>query len=157
MTAAPIPGLESTTISAEFDMSILRFRPMSRRHAWLVGSALLLATGCRDATSPPLDPSLTGRWLQSGLDTYAQFVLEKRGSRVTGTFASGLVSVVPNPHAVSGTATLDHVVLKWKSENYRFTFDATLPSTNSNELIGIMAVDGEPFASPTTFHRVTSP
>jgi hypothetical protein len=128
---------------------------MSRRHAWLLGSALLLATGCRDATAP-VDPSLSGRWIQNGLDTYAQFVLEKRGSRVTGTFASGVVSVVPNPHAVSGTATFGHVVLKWTSENYRFTFDATLPSADSNELTGVMIVDGEPPGPTTTFHRVAS-
>ena len=136
-------------------MSMLRLRPMSRRHVWLLGSALLLATGCRDATSPALDPSLTGRWVQSGLDTYAQFVLEKRGSRVTGTFASGVVTGILQSHAVSGTATFGHVVLKWKSETYQFTFDATLPSADSNELTGVMTVDGEPAGPVTTFHRVT--
>jgi len=137
-------------------MSILRFRPTSRRHAWFLSGALLLATGCRDTTAP-LDPSLSGRWIQNGLDTYAQFVLEKRASRVTGTFALGAVTGILDSHPVSGTAVLDHVVLKWKSGNYRFTFDAILPSADSNELTGVMAVDGGPPGPPTTFHRVTAP
>ena len=126
----------------------------ARRHAWLACAVLTLSAGCRDSAAPlPLDPALTGQWAQYGLDTYAQFTLEKRGARVSGTFSSGVVTGPPIVYTVSGSAALPHVILTWREGDSDVTFDAML-SADTNSLTGRMSFDGQP-GSLTTYHRIT--
>jgi hypothetical protein len=125
----------------------------------LVAVALLgLVLGCRDAAAPPLDPALTGRWVQYGTDTYALFVLEKRGNDVTGTFGLGGPSGAASPHPVTGVASLPHVVLHWTEENgrvFRLSLNAIL-SADGQTLSGNLSVDDEAPGPTMTFYRAPS-
>ena len=131
-----------------------RLFQLARRHVWVVCALLALSAGCRDTTAPSLDPALTAHWVQNGIDTYAEFVLEKRGVKVTGTYSyRGFAG--PSPlYNVSGSALLPRVVLTWKQLDHRITFDATL-SADTNSLTGHMSIDGQQIESPTTYYRVT--
>jgi hypothetical protein len=131
-----------------------RSLPWARRHAWVACAVLALSAGCRDSAAPlPLDPALTGQWVLGGVDTYSQFTLEKRGTTVSGTFSSGVVTGPPIVYKVSGSAALPNVVLTWKDPDYHVTFDATL-SADTDSLTGRMSFDGQP-GSLTTYHRIT--
>jgi len=124
-----------------------QFRP-TRSYLSICCAALLLASGCGSSPSGPLDPALTGNWVIPGVDTWVQFSLEQRGSKVTGIF--GYYSPVSSPdvHLVSGTATLPHVVLMWTEEHSPQTFDATL-SSDQQSLTGTL--NGGSVS--LTFHR----
>lgn len=135
-------------------MHTSRFLELARQRVWVACAVLALSAGCRDTAAPlPLDPALTGQWAQTGLDTYAQFTLQKRGTRVSGTFSSGVVTGPPIVYKVSGSATLPHVVLTWQEGDYHVTFDATL-SADTDSLTGHMSFDSQP-GSLTTYHRIT--
>ena len=88
-------------------------------------AALVLASGCGSLPSGPLDPRLSGTWIQRGTDTYAKFVLQQRGNAVSGTFGlygNGSSSV----YIVHGTANLPNVVLSWVEDTTHETFYGTL-------------------------------
>lgn len=115
-------------------------RPSSRV-AWLVSFALTLMLGCGDPTAP-LDPALTGSWVSWGIDSYAQFTLEKRGAEVSGTLDYGGFSGTQTSYSVRGLATVNQVVLAWKEQDYFVKFEGTLPTPNSNSLTGRLTVNG---------------
>lgn len=88
-------------------------------------AALVLASGCGSLPSGPLDPRLTGNWIQHGTDTYAKFVLQQRGNAVTGTY--GLYGYNSSTvYIVHGTANLPSVVLSWVEDTTHVTFYGTL-------------------------------
>ena len=122
------------------------------RVAALLCAVLAAPVACDDPTAP-IDPALSGRWLQWGIDSYAQLILEKRGSTVTGTMGYGGFGGTSELFPVRGIAAAQHVVLKWNEAGRAVTFDAILPSADSNELTGRMSVDGGDPGPLTTFTR----
>ena len=87
--------------------------------------ALALASGCGSLPSGPLDPRLSGNWIQRGTDTYAKFVLQQRGTVVAGTF--GFYGINSSTvYIVHGTANLPSVVLSWVEDTTHVTFYGTL-------------------------------
>ena len=127
-------------------------RRTTRWAAWGVCAVLAVALGCRDVTSP-VDPGLSGRWMEYGIDTYAQLDLEKRGARVTGTYMLGGVFDSSPKYPVLGIAEGQHALLRWKEGQTAFSFEVELPSPDSDELTGKWIVDGEVVASRVTFTR----
>ena len=130
----------------------------SGSRALLAVALLGLVPDCRDMTAPPLDPALTGRWVQYGTDTRALFVLEMRGNDVTGTFGLGGPSGAATPHQVTGVASLPHVVLHWSEENgrvFRLSLNAIL-SADGQTLSGNLSVDNEAPGPTITFYRAPS-
>ena len=111
--------------------------------------ALSFASGCGSNPSGPLDPALSGQWTLPSVDTYSKFVLQQRGTVVTGTFGDYTANQsFSEEFIVSGTANLPHVVLSWVQRGTRETFDATL-SADQTSLTGII----EPGANAATFLR----
>lgn len=111
------------------------------------GVALVLASGCGSLPSGPLDPRLSGSWIQSGVDTYDKFVLQQRGSSVVGTY--GLYGINSSTvYIVHGTANLPNVVLSWVEDTTHQTFYGTL-SEDQRSLTGSYAGG----ASTVSFHR----
>ena len=91
----------------------------------ICGVALVLASGCGSLPSGPLDPRLSGNWIQRGVDTYAKFVLQQRGNAVAGTF--GFYGINSSTvYIVHGTANLPNVELSWVEDTTHVTFEATL-------------------------------
>lgn len=113
----------------------------SGRVAWLVSFALTLMLGCGDPTAPP-DPALTGSWISWGIDSYAQFTLEKRGAEVSGTLDYGGFSGTQTSYSVRGVATVNQVMLAWKERDYFVKFEASLPTPNSSALTGRLTING---------------
>ena len=75
---------------------------------------LVLAYGCGSNPSGPLDPALSGKWVLPSVDSYSMFVLQQRGTVVTGTFGDYTANQpVSEVFIVSGAADLPHVVLRW--------------------------------------------
>jgi len=110
---------------------------------------LAFAYGCGSNPSGPLDPALSGNWVLPSVDTYSMFVLQQRGTIVTGTFGDYTANQsFSDVFIVSGSADLPHVVLSWVQGGTQETFDATL-SAGQDSLAGII----EPGAYATTFLR----
>ena len=117
--------------------------------------AVALCIGCGSAEGPPLDPALTGRWVESGIDTYAVLTLEQRGSAVSGTFGAGGFGGVATRYKVTGTAHLPHVALRWtekNGQNYHVLMDATL-SADGQTLSATLSVNGESPGLVSSFRR----
>lgn len=148
----------------------------TKQRAGLLLSALLLLLGlaCRQPTAPlagcsstsattggllPVWPAtVTGCWLQHGVDTYDEFHLVQQGTVVTGTFnACGPVGGCTHD-VVSGTASFPHVVLHWtevSGQQYNLTFDATLTAARDS-LVGNVALNGQPPGPTTAFVRTAA-
>ncbi len=134
---------------------MLRLPRSKRWHALIFCAALASSASCSDPTAP-LDPTLSGTWVQTGLDTYDRFILQKRGSRVIGSHDAGVVYGPSMLAPVRGAVSGGLVVLKWEHQGSAFTFTAPLPAAQAHELTGYMSYNGERAASPETFVRVTS-
>jgi hypothetical protein len=123
-----------------------------RLHAWTLCAALALSAGCHDSTAPS-DAALSGRWVQYGIDSYAQLDLQKRGTSVTGTYQFSGIGGPSTPFAVTGTATAWRLLLQWREGDHQISFDVTLPLADPGKLTGRMSFDGRPPGEPTTFVR----
>ena len=115
----------------------------------LVCAAAILASACGSQPSAPIDPALTGRWAQPGLDTYCEFVLQQRAAQVFGTFGC-FNAGAPKTQGflLTGTAQLPHVVLAWTENGVKSTFDGTL-SADQQHLSGTFSAGG----AIADFHR----
>ena len=104
-----------------------------------------LSLGCANPTAPAA--SLSGRWVQYGIDTRAEFVLVQRGTAVTGTYgwcSPNFGGGCATPYEVRGTVWFQHVVLRWTEWNvqrYDVTFDGTVAGDTLRE-----ASNGQPLA-----------
>jgi hypothetical protein len=133
------------------------FRQTHRR-ALVFCAALALLSGCHDSTAP-LDSALSGRWVQYGIDSYSQFILEQHGARITGTFGTAGIGGpigAPSAEPLSGTSLLGHVYLQWEQNGYHTTFEGAL-SEDMKSLVGRMAFDGQEAGPPATFTRQFEP
>jgi hypothetical protein len=112
----------------------------------------LALAACHDSTAP--DRGVTGQWIHAEVDAISEFSLVRRGSVVTGTYTfSGIMGPTPS-HDVSGTATGAQLHLEWTSGTQHLSFDAALPITNPNELVGRITIDGFEPGPLMTFHRI---
>jgi hypothetical protein len=97
---------------------------------------------------PPGDGSLTGTWIQPGIDTWTQLDLSQSGARVVGYHRFGSVYFgLRDSILITGTAALPQVTLQWTqyfviargTETVRTTVNATL-SANGDSLTGTYSV-----------------
>ena len=110
---------------------------------------LVFAYGCGANPSGPLDLALSGNWILPSVDTYSMFVLQQRGTVITGTFGDYTANhSFSEVFIVSGTADLPRVIVTWVQGGVNQTFDATL-SADQHSLVGII----EPGAFAATFLR----
>jgi len=103
---------------------------------------------------------VAGCWVQSGVDTYAEFLLVQRGTTVNGTFSlcSALDGCTVH-YDVTGRVVFPRVVLQWTERNgerYDVTFDARVTQA-ADTLAGTMAVNGQPPGPTTAFRRTAAP
>ena len=120
----------------------------ARRILALIATTVAACTGGTGPAAP-----LTGCWVQSGVDTYAELSLVQHAAAVTGTFSlCGALSGCPLQYGVGGEVLYPHVVLQWTEQNgarYDVTFDATV-TPDGDTLKGTMAVNGQP-PGPTNY------
>src|SRR5439155_18094107 len=115
---------------------------------------------CSEVTGPPWPATVAGCWMQSGVDTYAEFLLVQRGTTVNGTFS--LCSALDGwtvHYDVTGRVVFPRVVLQWTERNgerYDVTFDARVTQA-ADTLAGTMAVNGQPPGPTTAFRRTAAP
>ena len=129
------------------------------RRSFVALLALIGPLACQSSLSPR--DNLDGRWVETGVDTYAELVLVHQGTAVNGTFSlCGALSGCTTHYQVSGTVVFPFVVLRWTEfgqlrgnlQRYDMTFDATV---TADTLAGRVAVNGQP--GPTSsFHRTFS-
>src|SRR5690242_17323882 len=97
-------------------------RPLTFASIWLLVLALVL--GCRNNAEPLScisilglhgDPPLTGRWIQPGLDTWAELDLDQLGTALCGEFSlNGPFDVHHgSAYVVTGSASPPQFTLTW--------------------------------------------
>lgn len=145
--------------------------------ALLAVAAVLMAVtaGCRSTSSPIVrarpcpttvtEPAsgwpatVTGCWLQPGVDTWAEFHLLQQGTTASGTLEfCGAIVGCAGPQEVSGSVALPKVLLHWterSGQTYDYTFDATM-SASADTLTGAITANGQPSGPDNPFRRVSA-
>jgi hypothetical protein len=121
-----------------------------------VGLCAMCVAACRSDRGlgplPPGDGSLTGTWIQPGIDTWVRLDLSQSGGRVVGYYRTGSANFggsLSDPIGVTGTATLPQATLQWTQSGVQRTMNATL-SGDGDSLTGTWSTPGQ---TATPFFR----
>ncbi len=97
-----------------------------RRSFLLAATAAILFAACRDTTAPSAtcvptsggQTTVTGCWIEHGVDTHTQFVLVQHDGAVNGTLTfCGPVGGCGPSYGVTGTFAYPHLSLQWTLVN----------------------------------------
>ena len=127
--------------------------------------ALVLLLGCRNTAEPRScigragpqgDAPFTGRWIQSGVDTWIELDLDQRSAALCGeySFNSANFGGQHGPvYLVNGTADAPQLTLTWNEGNDHFAMSAML-SSDGQSLSGTVSTNGGPPIVQAPFRRI---
>jgi len=107
---------------------------------------------CAGTAGPPWPATVSGCWVQIGVDTYTELDLVQEGTTITGTVSyCGAIGGCAVSYEVTGTVMAPHVTLQWAGGRT----DATLASTGDTLSNDTTSTAGSPGIHTMSFVRRT--
>lgn len=87
---------------------------------------------CSGNAGPPWPATVTGCWVQTGVDTYIELDLTQDGTTLTGTVRGRGLGGCGVSSEVTGTVVSSHVVLRFEGQTTDVTLSATADKLTSD-------------------------